>query len=102
MRRLRSDLILVFKIVKGYVNVEADKFFQFLEDPRIFKQTCRLNIQMYTFSQRVIMEWNPLPPEAVIAKTENLFKGVIDPLFQQNMGLCISQRRLPALVLRSH
>ena len=34
MRRLRSDLILVLKIVKGFVKVMADKFFQFLEDPR--------------------------------------------------------------------
>ena len=32
--RLRSDLILVFKITKGFVNVEEDKFFQLLEDPR--------------------------------------------------------------------
>ena len=33
MRRLRSDLILVSKMVKGFVTVVADKFFQFLEDP---------------------------------------------------------------------
>ena len=52
IRRLRSDLILVFIIVKGFVKVEADKFFLFLGDPRtighnlrIFKQTCRLNIR---------------------------------------------------------
>ena len=32
MRRLHSDLILVFKIMKGCVYVDA-KFFQFLEDP---------------------------------------------------------------------
>ena len=63
MRRLCSDLILVFKIVKGLAKVEAYKFFKFLEDPRtsghnlrISKQTCRLNIRMYTFSQRVITE----------------------------------------------
>ena len=41
MRRLRSDLIIVPKIVKGFVKVEEDKFFQFLEDPctRIYLQT---------------------------------------------------------------
>ena len=32
MRRLLSDLILVPKIMKGFVKVKADKFFQFLED----------------------------------------------------------------------
>ena len=61
MKRLHSDLILVLKIVKGFVDVEADKFFHFVGDPRtighnlpISKQTCRLNIQKHTFSQRVI------------------------------------------------
>ena len=48
------------------------------------------------------MEWNHLPPETVTAKTLNLFKGVIDPLFQQNMGLYISQTRLPSQVLKSN
>ena len=51
LRRLCSDLILVPWLVKGFVKVMAEKFFQSLEDPRtrghvvrIFKQTCRLNI----------------------------------------------------------
>ena len=34
MRRLRSDLILIFEIVKGFVKVEAETFFQFFEDSR--------------------------------------------------------------------
>ena len=34
MRRLRSDLILVFEIMKGFVKVEADRFINFLGDPR--------------------------------------------------------------------
>ena len=85
MRRLRSGLILVLRIKKGFVNFEADKFFQFLEDARtrghklrIIRQTCRLNIRKYTISQRVITEWNHLPPEAVIAKTVILSKRVIN------------------------
>ena len=93
MRELRLDLILVFNIMKGFVIVEADKFFQFLEDPRtrghnlqVFKQTCRLNIRKYTFSPRVITEWNPLSPEAVTAKTVNLLKGVICPLSSKLWG----------------
>ena len=109
MRRLHSGLILVFEIMKGFANVEADKFFQFLEDPhtrgqpsnnlQIFKQICRLKIKKCTFSQRMITEWNHLPPEAVTAKTVNLSNGVIDVMFQQNMGLYISQRRLSAQFL---
>ena len=84
-------------IVKDFAKAEADKFFQFMEYPRtrghdlrIFEQTCKLNNQKYTFGQIVIKEWNHLPPEAVIAKTENSSKGVIDPQFQQNIGLCTS------------
>ena len=37
------------------------------------------------------MEWNHLPLEAATDKTMNRFKGVIDPLFQQNIGLHIRQ-----------
>ena len=55
-----------------------------------------------TFSQRVITEWNNLPPEAITAKTVNFFEGVIDPLFWQNMVLYVSQRRLHAPVLKFH
>ena len=56
----------------------------------------------YTFSQRVNTELNHFPLEAIAAKTVNLFNGVIDPLFQQNMGLCIGQGRLLAPVLMSN
>ena len=51
IRRLQSDLILVFETIKRFAKVETGKFFQSLEDPctrghnlRIIKQTCRLNI----------------------------------------------------------
>ena len=44
MRRLRSDLILVFEIVKGFVKVEADKFFLFLENP-IWKIRVQTDLQ---------------------------------------------------------
>ena len=32
MRRLSLDIILVFRIVKGFVKVNVDKLFLFLED----------------------------------------------------------------------
>ena len=63
MRRLRSDLVLVLMIIKGFVKVEADKFFQFLDDLRIrgldlliIRQTCRVNITKYTFGDRMITD----------------------------------------------
>ena len=34
IRRLRSDLILVLNIVKGFVKFEADKFFKLMEERR--------------------------------------------------------------------
>ena len=103
MRRLQLDLILVFKIVKGFGKVETDKFFQFMEDFRtrfhniqIYKETRRLNIKKYTVSQIVNTGWNSLLSEAVTGNTVHGIMEAIDALFQQNSGLYVRQKRLPA------
>ena len=108
MRRLRADLIEVFKIVKGFEGIDPNYFFKFINDTRtrghhlrIYKQTCRLDIRKYFFSQRVIFEWNNLSLDTVSATTINGFKKAIQPLFQKVRGLYISQRRLPAPVLKA-
>ena len=108
MRRLRADLIEVFKIVKGFEGIDPNYFFKFVGNARtrghnlrIYKQNNRLDIRKYFFSQRVITEWNNLPLEAVSATSINGFKKAIHPLFEKVRGLYISQRRLPAPVLKA-
>ena len=64
-RRLRGDQIEVFKIVNGYEELDRNVFFKLKEGSRtrrhkatLVKEQCRLDMRKYSFSQRVINEWN--------------------------------------------
>lgn len=111
MRRLRADLLEVFKIVHGFEDVNPENFFVFQSETgrqntrghshKIYKQRSRLMVRKFFFSQRVIEEWNNLPGTATNATTINGFKSQLDPLLRRNGGLFISQRRLPGPVLKN-
>ena len=84
-RRLRADQIEVFKIVNGYEDVDRNMFFKLKEGCRtrghkaaLVKEQCRLDTRKYSFSQRVINEWNKLPNDCVNASSVNMFKNRID------------------------
>ncbi len=44
---------------------------------KIHKKGARLDCHRYSFSQRVVNNWNALPVEAVSCTTVNSFKGKI-------------------------
>ena len=109
MRRLRSDLIEVFKIMHNLEGVKREDFFQLRtatgrrgHSLTILKQHCRLNVRKYFFTHRVVDTWNKLSEDTVNSKTVNSFKNQIDPSFKQHGGLYISQRRLHAPVIQTH
>ena len=84
-RRLRGDQIEVFKIVNGYEDVDRNMFFKLKEGGRtrghkaaLVKEQYRLDMRKYSFSQRVINEWNKLPNYCVNASSVNMFKNRID------------------------
>ena len=84
-RRLRGDQIKVFKIVNGYKDVDRNMFFKLKEGSRtrghkaaLVKEQCRLDMRKYSFSQRVINEWNKLPNYCVNSSSANMFKNRID------------------------
>ena len=109
-RRLRADLIQVFKILKGLEEIKPEELFISRHDNyrdtsrghqyKIFKQHCRLNIRKYFFSQRVIEEWNSLSEDTVAVETVNAFKKKIEPLMKKRRGQTIGQRGLSAPVAR--
>ena len=45
---------------------------------QLVKEQCRLDMRKYSFSQRVINEWNKLPNDCVNASSVNMFKNRID------------------------
>ena len=84
-RRIRGDQIEVFKIVNDYEDVDRNIFFKLKEGSRtrghkaaFVKEQCRLDMRKYSFSQRVINEWNKLSNDCVNASSVNMFKNRID------------------------
>ena len=75
----------MFKIVNGYEDVNWNVFFTLKEESRtrghkaaLVKEQCRLDMRKYSFSQRVINEWNKVPNYCVNASSVNMFKNRID------------------------
>ena len=71
----------MYKIVNGYEDVERNIFFKLKEGSRtrehkaaLVKEQCRLDMRKYSFSQRVINEWNKLPNDWVNDSSVNMFK----------------------------
>ena len=44
----------------------------------LVKEQCRLDMRKYSFSQRLINEWNKLSNDCVNASSVNMFKNRID------------------------
>ncbi|XP_072023445.1 uncharacterized protein [Amphiura filiformis] len=72
VRRLRGDLIEVFKILNGLEDIRPEELFTKLHNTdtrghnfKLFKKQLHkgLNLRKFFFSQRVVDTWNKLPKE---------------------------------------
>ena len=84
-RRLRGDLIEVYKILRGFEGTDYQKFFKFREgntrghDWKLEKKEHSAGLERGGwFSIRVINPWNKLPPNVVNAPSINAFKKNLD------------------------
>ena len=84
-RRKRGDMILVYQIFHGLVNVNPLTFFPpaSMDTTRghnfkIFKSHTSVNTRSFFFSNRIISDWNSLPSAIVNASTINSFKSQLD------------------------
>lgn len=90
-RRIRGDLIEVFKLLKGFTDVDFNKFFQLSNTStrghslKLHKNACSHDYRKYFFSQRVIDAWNKLPEHVVKSNSVNAFKNHYDK-FISNRG----------------
>ena len=92
-RRLRGDLIEVFKMVKGYSGLDFDKFFSFSRNHhtrghslKLTKMPCTLNSRQCFFSNRVVDVWNDLTEDVVQSSSVNIFKSRVDQLGGRSTG----------------
>jgi len=85
-RRLRGDLIEVYKILTAKEKVNASTFLQQAptvstlrgHSMKLFRPRARLNIRKNFFSHRVVSHWNDLPQHVVEAPSVNCFKSRLE------------------------
>jgi ribonuclease P/MRP protein subunit RPP40 len=83
-RRVRGDLIEVFKILKGMEDVKKEQCFTKEKgcmrgrELKLLKLSCHLDCRKYAFSNRVINMWNSLPSDVIACSTVYSFKHKID------------------------
>jgi hypothetical protein len=87
-RRMRGDMIEVFKILKGFDMVEVGKFFTNNvgitrgHGLKLFKYGSRLDCRKHCFSHRVVDFWNSLPSDIVACNTIGKFKKDLDKFME--------------------
>ena len=83
-RRVRGDLLEMFKIVKGLDRIDYADFITFSSSElrghscKLFKPRVLTNFGKFSFSFRVIEEWNMLTQEIVLCNTVMQFKSKLD------------------------
>lgn len=83
-RRLRGDLIEMFKIIKGMYCIDASEFFTFSDsntrghDLKLYKDRFCSNIGKFSFCNRSVDLWNLLPNNIVACNSVNSFKNNLD------------------------
>ena len=92
-RRLRGDLLEVYKIVHNFydpvttknlltpINTERTRGHEF----KLTKLAVNTRQFGSFFTNRIVSTWNNLPPEAVKAQSLNSFKNHLDNLFTKTM-----------------
>ena len=85
IRRIKYDLILIFKIIHNLIDLQFDDFFSISPSLKLYQlRRHKLHLNMPTppatstrinfFSYRTISTWNNLPSEIVMSKSLVLFK----------------------------
>ena len=92
-RRLRADLFEVFKIIQGSERIDADSLFKMSTQTtrghkcKFYKKNVKTDYGKLKFSNRVVTDWNNLPPAVVEATSVNDFKSKLDHYLRLTWGL---------------
>ena len=85
LRRLKQDLITIFKIINNILNVNFSEFFEFNtygttrgHSLKLVKPNSKNNAREFSFACRRVSCWNSLPDCAVNAQTIGMFKCSIN------------------------
>ena len=91
-RRVRADLLEVFKISKGYEGINGDCFFRIQcaktrgHSMKLYKDRVNRDVLKYSFGDRVIDQWNYLPEEVINATSRNMFENRLNKYLFTTLG----------------
>lgn len=80
-RRRRADLLLVYRILNDLDSLDSDIFFEIStsvtrgNNKKLIKPRASTSTKQYSFSHRVINDWNSLPNEVIMVNSVNMFKS---------------------------
>ena len=77
-RRKRDDIIQVFKIVNGLINITVDTLFTPVYSPSTRGHTQKMFKHHATKRSRIVNSWNSLTPYVINAPSINVFKNRLD------------------------
>ena len=87
-RRHCADMIMVYNILQGNINLQPELFFHLNlssatrgHDFKLFKPHAQKNVQSKFFSVRTINSWNNLPNYVVSSNSTDNFKILIDNFY---------------------
>ena len=87
VRRLKADLIMYYKILHNFIDVDSKMFFSLVNSGvtrghplKLKKPLCCTNSQLNNFSCRAINVWNRLDVDIVMAINVNNFKSKLNLL----------------------
>jgi len=85
-RRIHIDLIFMFKVIKGIVDIDLNYYFTFNtmntrgHQFKLNVNISHVNCHKHHFCNRIIKPWNELPEEIVNSDNVDIFKGHIKNL----------------------
>ena len=86
-RRVRGDLIQMYKIFQGIDKINKEKILPMAEytrtrnqEMKLRRRYCRTDIRKHTFTYRTVETWNTLPEDVKNASSLNVFKNRIDSI----------------------
>ena len=105
-RRIRADLIEVYKIIHGISSVDPQTFFELSTHNRTRGHPLKLNknrvhteLRQHFFSERVINIWNKLDEKTVSASSLNGFKQQLERHYKDGslcrLSVCVTLEAEP-------
>lgn len=92
-RHYRADMVQVFKILKINKDTFPENFLELnnrvgrINSMKLFKKDCKLDLCKYSFTFRVVDQWNKLPDAVVLSKDVSDFKASLDCLMGETRRL---------------